>query len=105
MLRDGDPELLASFSKNVRGMLVGTAPAERFVGGARLAAAWKPWLAAGVRGTKVRGAASPRGTSAWLVANVKVTQGKAPQTYELPVRVWAAIDVGAIVVLHAAVTR
>lgn len=110
MLRDGDPEVLRSFTKRARAMVVGTAPGERLVGGARLAPAWKPWLTSGMRGAKVRGALSPRGTSGWLVANVVVTRDKPAPRYELPVRVWAVVDRserGALefVLLHAAVTR
>lgn len=108
MLRDGDPELLASMSRRPRTMIVGTAPAERFLGGGKLASAWKAWFAAGVRGVRVRGELSPRGTTGWIMTNVNVTKKTGATTYKLPVRVWMVVDASdgvaaEVVASHAAV--
>jgi hypothetical protein len=108
MLRDGDPELAKRFSRRPRAMIVGTAPAERFLGGPKLAAAWKGWFAAGVRGVRVRGALSPRASTGWIITNVDVTKHAGATTYRLPVRVWMVVDhndKGAfeVVASHAAV--
>jgi hypothetical protein len=74
-------------------VVFGSAPGERTVDGKGFAAAWKAgWLGHAELDKAVVAGVAPSGTTAWAIANVRLSKKSAADEYDIPFRLFLVFD-------------